>query len=423
MGVLACSTFGAPREAQALFGLFDCPWFRPAPTYAPTNCGYPPPSACGQPVAPGTIARYVPVTAYRQELVSTPVTTYRPAACCDPSTGQAVSTYRPYQVMVSQVQLVPYTTYRVVSANPCGNLASCSTCPTPGATRAMYPSTTAYYGGSTYTNASYPATTAYYAPSTSAYYAPSVPLSPGGCNSCRSAAPAAPYYTTPPRTGIPDSSTIPPSIPRGTPVPSVPAPTSTYPTPGVGAGSTINPAPVYPAPTGGAFAPATPAAPSVPAATPAPGGNFSPAPAAPGSNFNSGGTYQRPITSNETPASVTSPPATVTSPSTTGGTGLSGTSAPATPSLQPSWGARDLPPASLPTYDGGIQQDRSVQPPRTTSLPSRFASQQQWAAPPTQQQWSGQQPPAQPLREVVPAAPRLWSGADDSGWESATRSW
>lgn len=407
----AASLCGTAQPAFALFGLFDCNLFRPAP--AP--CA-PPPQACGVPPvgAPGTIARYIPTTAYRQELVSVPVTTYRPVNCCDPASGMTTTSLRPVQTMVSQVRMVPYTTYRVVSANPCGNVATCNGA--VPATRAMYAPTTAYYPAS-YNQASYGVApgpvytpqTSYYAPQTTyyaaqtSYYAQNscgapVAAAPSSCASCNSA--PAPYYTPAPGRSVPNSSVVPPSIPRSTPVPPAsaapvyPAPSATY-TPAPAA-------PAYSAPaTGGAFAPA-------PATSPAPAG----------SSFNNTFTPQRPILPT-TPSAATG----TSGPATTGSSLNPLYNAPAYP---PAWSTQQPAPSQLPQYqNGGVLQDREGAPPRSASnLPGRFASQQRplegEANYPAQPNYA--QPGYAPQAPAAPARP-TWPSVDDSGWTPAARAW
>lgn len=105
------------------------------PTYAAYGQGAP------------QVCNYVPQTCYRAELVTVPVTTYRPVVSPDPCGGCAVTCLRPTTALVQQTRLVPYTTYRLTYSSPCcfSNLvqgrtayapvtsAACTTCGTTGA--------------------------------------------------------------------------------------------------------------------------------------------------------------------------------------------------------------------------------------------------------------------------------------------------
>jgi len=86
-----------------------CPSVCPSscgPSYSTSiNCQYPPRQSS---------ARYAPVTAYRRELYSIPVTSYRSVASYSSQYG-VTSTYRPVTTFYRSVQSAPYTTYRVIS--------------------------------------------------------------------------------------------------------------------------------------------------------------------------------------------------------------------------------------------------------------------------------------------------------------------
>ena len=83
-------------------------------------------SPCTTTTCASPVVNYVAETAYRVQIVNTPVTTFQPVttpgAC-----GTCVTTLMPVTTMVAQTQQVPFTTYRpVVSFMP----APCATCPT-----------------------------------------------------------------------------------------------------------------------------------------------------------------------------------------------------------------------------------------------------------------------------------------------------
>lgn len=116
----------------AVVPVMGVPGFAPCATIACSPCAT---SACSPVTAcsPCTtttcaspVVNYVAETAYRVQIVNTPVTTFQPVttpgAC-----GTCVTTFMLVTTMVAQTQQVPFTTYRpVVSYLP----APCASCPT-----------------------------------------------------------------------------------------------------------------------------------------------------------------------------------------------------------------------------------------------------------------------------------------------------
>lgn len=111
-----CATSTYYRPWHSWFGGSYCrPACNPCSTCAPQTCNY------------------APVTCYRNECVTVPVTTYRPCTTCDPCTGCPTTVLRPSTCYMRQVRRVAYTSYRPVSScAPCGSACgtSCSTCGT-----------------------------------------------------------------------------------------------------------------------------------------------------------------------------------------------------------------------------------------------------------------------------------------------------
>lgn len=86
------------------------------PSVCPSSCGpvYSSSINCQYGTRTTNTTRYAPVTAYRRELYSVPVTSYRSVPIYNPQSG-LTTTYRPVTTFYRRVQMAPYNTYRVVS--------------------------------------------------------------------------------------------------------------------------------------------------------------------------------------------------------------------------------------------------------------------------------------------------------------------
>ena len=100
-----------------------------APVYAGNvnNCA--PCNPCPQPCMPcntgcNTTVQYVPRTAFRRELVTVPMTVYRPYTTCDACSGCPTTVLRPVTTYFRRYSQVPFQTYRMVY----GTNGGCSSC-------------------------------------------------------------------------------------------------------------------------------------------------------------------------------------------------------------------------------------------------------------------------------------------------------
>lgn len=177
IGGVAVATLSVPSESKAIFHWFGgcCGWGAGRTTFMPT-C-----NPCGV-----QTAQYVPQTAYRQEVINVPVTTYRPTTSCDPCTGMPVTVMRPVTALQQQVRMVPYTTYRIVyTQQPVATAPAATTyypttvgssCCTPSGAATTYSAPMSYSAPAGYTAPSTsvaPSSPTYTTPGPSSTYAPS----------------------------------------------------------------------------------------------------------------------------------------------------------------------------------------------------------------------------------------------------------
>ena len=187
-----------PADAHAIFGCLQRRYDAAAAQYGANVC---------TPQGQQLVCNYVPQTCYRAQMVSVPVTTYRPVTSCDPCTGCQTVCMRPQVCYQQQVKYTPYSTYRLqysLQQPTCATTATTYYAPVAAATYAA-PAT-----GCSSCNSG--ATTTYYAPAVAtpspvtygsnyapaATYAPATSATPtyGGASSMRPAAGYA-YPSTP----------------------------------------------------------------------------------------------------------------------------------------------------------------------------------------------------------------------------------
>jgi hypothetical protein len=106
VGILVAAV---PARSEACW-LFDCFGHHNRTTfYAPAAVAAPACNTC----APQTVS-YVPQTAYRPLLTTTPVVALRPVMATDPCTGCSTTVMQPATSYVQRTVMMPYTTYRPV---------------------------------------------------------------------------------------------------------------------------------------------------------------------------------------------------------------------------------------------------------------------------------------------------------------------
>ncbi len=187
-----------PADAHAIFGCLQRRYDAAAAQYGANVC---------TPQGQQLVCNYVPQTCYRAQMVSVPVTTYRPVTSCDPCTGCQTVCMRPQVCYQQQVKYTPYSTYRLqysLQQPACATTATTYYAPVAAATYAA-PAT-----GCSSCNSG--ATTTYYAPAVTtpspvtyganyapaATYAPATSATPtyGGASTLRPAVGYS-YPTTP----------------------------------------------------------------------------------------------------------------------------------------------------------------------------------------------------------------------------------
>lgn len=263
-----------PADAQAIFGCLQKRYDAAAAQYGANVC---------TPQGQQLVCNYVPQTCYRAQMVSVPVTTYRPVTSCDPCTGCQTTCMRPQVCYQQQVKYTPYSTYRlqyslqqptcaatattyyapVAAATYAAPAMGCSSC-NSGATTTYYapavttPTPVTY--GANYAPVTTYAPAAAYAPVTSAtptyggastsrptagYAYPSTPAGIGGYNYAPSAfgpAAAASGYST--GAQITNPTSVQPTFAQ----PAYTAPSTTTPTYSGSTTTSNYAAPVYSAP-------------------------------------------------------------------------------------------------------------------------------------------------------------------------------